>query len=496
MKKGLIALLVIVLVIVLIAIISMARPPTGYAISGEMQSQIDAILREGKSATVSAEEVVAVQTVTQDQQEKIAAKITELQRESAGNALTRYVRSLSPFRNKLDCDGDGARTIGDAICFSGERNNKAVELVFRELYLGREPDRYDLSLLLTSGSDSLEFVPLQTNTTNSTNSSGGGALVGVCSTTFVRGNANNDALIDLGDIIYSLNFLFQAGSAPSCGDIMDSNDDNVLDISDPVYTLAYLFGGGPQPFAPFPSTGYDEQGRGAGTGPVWNYCDTLNNDADGATDEGEGCIGNETHLACVGLSCMPVAGGGPNLCTSNLDCMNSTNSSGGGGGGGGGSNTTNVTHLECVGQTCMLVAGAGPNLCTSSAQCVTNVTNGTLPDLRILSITHNLTNSTNASIVTVTGVVINSGTGNAGASTTQYIFGASGCSGGGSCGGGAGSQSISTPALSAGQQTTITRTHTANPGSTVSLSFRADSTFVIAESNELNNLLNYTFLVP
>ncbi|MFH1134029.1 MAG: CARDB domain-containing protein [Nanoarchaeota archaeon] len=56
---------------------------------------------------------------------------------------------------------------------------------------------------------------------------------------------------------------------------------------------------------------------------------------------------NETHLACVGMTCQLVNGSGPNNCTNNNDCR----------------------HLACVGESCTYVAGQGSNLCTYDCAC-------------------------------------------------------------------------------------------------------------------------------
>jgi len=73
---------------------------------------------------------------------------------------------------------------------------------------------------------------------------------------FVRGDANSDLMIDVGDAITTLSFLFQ--SAPVlCEVALDSNDDELLDVADPVYVLSLLFSGGSAPAAPYPNCGPD-----------------------------------------------------------------------------------------------------------------------------------------------------------------------------------------------------------------------------------------------
>jgi hypothetical protein len=72
---------------------------------------------------------------------------------------------------------------------------------------------------------------------------------------FVRGNANNDAKVDIADAIYIINALFRQGPPFSCLDAADMNGDSATDASDAVYLIQYLFSAGPAPSAPFPGCG-------------------------------------------------------------------------------------------------------------------------------------------------------------------------------------------------------------------------------------------------
>ena len=68
---------------------------------------------------------------------------------------------------------------------------------------------------------------------------------------FMRGDANSDGRLDLGDVIYNLNYLFVEGPAPKCGKAGDANDDGVLDLGDAIKLLGHLFrheGALPPPF--------------------------------------------------------------------------------------------------------------------------------------------------------------------------------------------------------------------------------------------------------
>ena len=74
---------------------------------------------------------------------------------------------------------------------------------------------------------------------------------------FIRGDANSDTMVDATDAVVVANYLFAAGSTPSCLDAADSNDDGILDVSDPTFILFYLFLEGAMPPPPHPGAGHD-----------------------------------------------------------------------------------------------------------------------------------------------------------------------------------------------------------------------------------------------
>ena len=62
------------------------------------------------------------------------------------------------------------------------------------------------------------------------------------------GDANNDGVIDVGDVVYLINYLFRNGPAPKpdrCSG--DCNGDSIVDVGDVVYLINYLFRNGPTP---------------------------------------------------------------------------------------------------------------------------------------------------------------------------------------------------------------------------------------------------------
>lgn len=94
----------------------------------------------------------------------------------------------------------------------------------------------------------------------------GGSITGVAvaGDLFVRGDANNDDVIDVSDVVYLAKALFGVGPALECDAAGDTNDNDTLDsIEDPMYLLMYLFQGGPAPATPFPTCDLDATNPGA-----------------------------------------------------------------------------------------------------------------------------------------------------------------------------------------------------------------------------------------
>ena len=73
------------------------------------------------------------------------------------------------------------------------------------------------------------------------------ALVRVGISQFTRGDCNGDGIIDLGDVVYLINYLYKGGLPPEPLEAGDANCDGVVDLGDVVYLINYLFKGGPPP---------------------------------------------------------------------------------------------------------------------------------------------------------------------------------------------------------------------------------------------------------
>jgi hypothetical protein len=94
---------------------------------------------------------------------------------------------------------------------------------------------------------------------------------------FKRGDSNGDGAVNLGDAIYTLQYLFVNGPAIACMDAADTNDDENVDISDPLYLLQNLFAGGAAIPPPSPGCGIDAtpDPQGKRELPACTYCPSL-----------------------------------------------------------------------------------------------------------------------------------------------------------------------------------------------------------------------------
>jgi hypothetical protein len=88
----------------------------------------------------------------------------------------------------------------------------------------------------------------------------------------LRGDADGDGRIDIGDAVVTLGSLFIGRQPPGCLDAADMNDSGDVDITDPISTLAFLFLGGGPPAAPYPICDLDptEDGLDCASPPVCN----------------------------------------------------------------------------------------------------------------------------------------------------------------------------------------------------------------------------------
>lgn len=63
------------------------------------------------------------------------------------------------------------------------------------------------------------------------------------------GDANNDSLVDVGDLVFLTNFLYRGGTEPCVCEAGDCNHDCLISVSDVVYLINYLYREGDEPAA-------------------------------------------------------------------------------------------------------------------------------------------------------------------------------------------------------------------------------------------------------
>jgi hypothetical protein len=80
---------------------------------------------------------------------------------------------------------------------------------------------------------------------------------------FARGRVNGDALIDISDSVALIFHLFLDAPA-ACESAADADDNDILDLADVLYGLNFLFQGGLAFAAPFPGCGMDPAPSGLG----------------------------------------------------------------------------------------------------------------------------------------------------------------------------------------------------------------------------------------
>jgi len=65
--------------------------------------------------------------------------------------------------------------------------------------------------------------------------------------TYLAGDANADGVVDVGDVVHIVNYLYKSGPPPDPSEAGDANCDRIIDIGDVVSLINYLFKGGPAP---------------------------------------------------------------------------------------------------------------------------------------------------------------------------------------------------------------------------------------------------------
>jgi hypothetical protein len=103
---------------------------------------------------------------------------------------------------------------------------------------GIQPQSSDASVIMSSAGQS------------ATGSMQGGSyiLVGGFWTGYCKsGDVTCDGKVDVGDVVFLVNYLYRGGDSPCFWDAGDANCDLVINVGDVVYLINYLYRGGPPP---------------------------------------------------------------------------------------------------------------------------------------------------------------------------------------------------------------------------------------------------------
>jgi hypothetical protein len=64
---------------------------------------------------------------------------------------------------------------------------------------------------------------------------------------YVFGDCTGDAVVDVGDVVFLVNYLYKVGTAPNPYGRGDCNRDCLIDVGDVIYLINYLYKSGPAP---------------------------------------------------------------------------------------------------------------------------------------------------------------------------------------------------------------------------------------------------------
>jgi hypothetical protein len=76
---------------------------------------------------------------------------------------------------------------------------------------------------------------------------GGQAQAATQPVLYIRGDVNRDYLVNVGDVVFLLNYLYKGGPPPEVEESGDVNSDGVVELGDVVYLVNYLYKSGPPP---------------------------------------------------------------------------------------------------------------------------------------------------------------------------------------------------------------------------------------------------------
>jgi hypothetical protein len=162
-------------------------------------------------------------------------------------------RALPP-RGSIDAPPDGSwYPEGEAVVFSGSATGGLTPYSFDwysdvDGYLG-SGEIITINTLSAIVRDGTVIPHTITLTVTDLNGMSDNARISVF-IGFMRGDANGDWMVDTGDVIYLINYLFTGTSAPDPLWVGDCNCDDIVDTGDVIYLINYLFTGTSPPGCP------------------------------------------------------------------------------------------------------------------------------------------------------------------------------------------------------------------------------------------------------
>ncbi len=82
---------------------------------------------------------------------------------------------------------------------------------------------------------------------SSTSFQGYGGWIYTTQPTLIRGDVNRSGVVELGDVVFLITYVFKFGPAPSPLESGDVNCNGLVDLGDVVYLISYLYKSGPPP---------------------------------------------------------------------------------------------------------------------------------------------------------------------------------------------------------------------------------------------------------
>jgi hypothetical protein len=67
---------------------------------------------------------------------------------------------------------------------------------------------------------------------------------------FQSGDANDDGVVDVADVVYIINYLYRQGEEPKPRESGDASCDGIVDVADLIWLVGYLYRAGPSPCCP------------------------------------------------------------------------------------------------------------------------------------------------------------------------------------------------------------------------------------------------------